>query len=112
MVLTTAESRAKVWPVKLILTPWRLRLLSVLSSGSVVVYSLYIVAPIVFWGFVLGLCFVVQRFMSFSSFAICLCNCLTAEVGAGKWFLCFYCLLCAVWLMFFFAPSSWCCELV
>ena len=45
-VLTTVESRAKIWLVKYILTHWWLRLLSVISGGSLVVESLFIVAPL------------------------------------------------------------------
>ena len=50
-ILTTAESRAKIWPVK-----W--------LFGSVAVVSLFVVAHIVCCGFVFGPCFVMQYLVS------------------------------------------------
>ena len=61
------------------------------GGGSVVVYSLFIVAPIVFVGFVLGSlfcydCLVLQSF----------------HWGRESWLLYYYC-LDAMWLLLFFA---------
>ena len=50
-VFTTAASRARIWPVKLIEPP--------LASAAVVVYSLFGAAPIVCGNFMLGPCFAV-----------------------------------------------------
>ena len=61
LCLTAAESRAKVWPEHLFKGPsqW-LRLLSVLSRGSVLGGSLFFVAPDVCGGYLFGSCFVMR----------------------------------------------------
>ena len=45
---------------------WGFSCCSFYGSGSVVVYSLFTVAPIVWWGCVFGACFVMQYFVSIS----------------------------------------------
>ena len=70
-IFTTAESRAKIWPVKLNRTsPRLLRLLSVQRRCSAVLYSLCIFGPIVcVWSL---FCFAVPYFVSFLVFSITL----------------------------------------
>ena len=67
-VLTTTSSRTKIWPIKYIQASRWLGLLSVIRVGSVVVDSLFIVAPIVCEGCVWSLfcCAVLSILSSFS----------------------------------------------
>ena len=71
-------------------------LLSVQGGDSVIVYSVFVVAPIVCERLMLGLCFVLQYFVSFY---------LAGEKRAG-------CVLNVMSLYSFFYSSSWCHELV
>ena len=61
-----------VGPVKLIQTPTPVALAAVPYKVVVLLLliSCFIAAPIVCWGLVFGPCFIMQSFVSFSSFAI------------------------------------------
>ena len=75
------------------------------AVGSVFVYLLFIIAPTVCGGFVLGPCFVVRYFVSFLVLQ-------SSRWERESWLLYFYCFLDAMWLLLFFASSSWYCGLV
>ena len=104
MCLYNSRIRVKIWPVKLIQIPQWARLLSILRWWFCFCLFIVYCCYNCLWGVMLSPCFIFQYFMSI---LVMHSSCW----GRQSWLLYNYCILGVMWLLPFFAASSWCCGL-